>query len=40
VALSRCRSLDGLALARPLKPSDILFDPTVMGYRERFMSLE
>ena len=26
VALSRCRTLEGLALARPLRPSDILFD--------------
>ena len=39
VALSRCRSLEGLALARPLKPSDILFDPSAMGYRDVFPSL-
>src|SRR5262249_49100265 len=26
VALSRCRTLEGLALARPLRPTDILFD--------------
>jgi ATP-dependent DNA helicase PIF1 len=36
VALSRCRSLEGLALARPLRPSDILFDRSAMGYRDRF----
>ncbi|HEY1243662.1 MAG TPA: AAA family ATPase, partial [Hyphomicrobiaceae bacterium] len=36
VALSRCRTLEGLALARPLRPSDILFDPAVMGYRRLF----
>lgn len=36
VALSRCRSLDALALARPLRPHDILFDRSAMGYRERF----
>ncbi len=36
VALSRCRTLEGLALARPLKPSDILFDPAAMGYRRTF----
>lgn len=36
VALSRCRSLEGLALARPLKPSDILFDRSALGYREVF----
>lgn len=40
VALSRCRSLEGLALARPLKPTDILFDPSVMGYRNAFASLD
>ncbi|MDX2307927.1 MAG: AAA family ATPase [Hyphomicrobium sp.] len=36
VALSRCRSLEGLALARPLRPADILFDPAAMGYRTKF----
>ncbi len=40
VALSRCRSLEGLALARPLKPTDILFDPSVMGYRDVFTTLD
>jgi ATP-dependent DNA helicase PIF1 len=39
VALSRCRSLDGLALARPLRPADILFDPAAMGYRNHFPAL-
>ncbi len=39
VALSRCRTLEGLALARPLKPSDIMFDPAAMGYRDIFHSL-
>ena len=39
VALSRCRSLDGLALARPLRPSDILFDRSAMGYRDKFAPL-
>jgi ATP-dependent exoDNAse (exonuclease V) alpha subunit len=39
VALSRCRSLSGMALARPLKPSDILFDRAAMGYRDLFHSL-
>lgn len=36
VALSRCRTLDGLALARPLRPTDILFDRSVLGYRDVF----
>jgi ATP-dependent exoDNAse (exonuclease V) alpha subunit len=39
VALSRCRSLAGLALARPLRPSDILFDRSAMGYRDKFAPL-
>jgi ATP-dependent DNA helicase PIF1 len=39
VALSRCRSLAGLALARPLRGADILFDNTVLGYRRLFDSL-
>lgn len=36
VALSRCRSLAGLALARSLKSSDVLFDPAALGYRSAF----
>jgi ATP-dependent exoDNAse (exonuclease V) alpha subunit len=36
VALSRCRTLEGLALDRALKPSDIIFDPAALGYRTRF----
>jgi len=39
VALSRCRSLEGLAMARPLTPSDILFDPAATGYRDAFPTL-
>jgi ATP-dependent DNA helicase PIF1 len=39
VALSRCRSLEGLALARPLRPSDIVFDRSAMGYRDQFTQL-
>jgi ATP-dependent exoDNAse (exonuclease V) alpha subunit len=39
VALSRCRSLEGLALARQLRPSDILFDLTAMDYRRTFETL-
>jgi ATP-dependent DNA helicase PIF1 len=39
VALSRCRSLEGMALARPLRPSDILFDRSVLGYRDVFDNL-
>ncbi len=39
VALSRCRSLEGLALARPLRQSDILFDPQASAYERLFPSL-
>ena len=39
VALSRCRTLEGLALARPLKPHDVLFDRAAMGYRDVFTAL-
>jgi ATP-dependent DNA helicase PIF1 len=39
VALSRCRSLAGLALARPLRGEDILFDASVLGYRRLFDAL-
>lgn len=39
VALSRCRSLEGLTLARPLHPRDIMFDPEATGYRRVFPSL-
>jgi ATP-dependent DNA helicase PIF1 len=39
VALSRCRTLEGIALARALRQSDILFDPAVMGYRRVFEQL-
>ena len=39
VALSRCRSLEGLALARPLEPRDVIFDPAATGYRSVFPAL-
>lgn len=39
VALSRCRTMEGLAFARPLRPSDILFDRAAMGYRQVFDAL-
>ncbi len=40
VAISRCRSLAGLAFARPLRPQDVRFDPAAMGYRDLFPALE
>lgn len=39
VALSRCRTLEGLALARPLTRRDIMFDPNAVGYRDVFSKL-
>ena len=36
VALSRCRTLDGLVLARPLLPRDVIFDVRALAYREIF----
>lgn len=36
VAISRCRSLEGLAFARPLRPVDVRFDRAAMGYRDLF----
>jgi ATP-dependent exoDNAse (exonuclease V) alpha subunit len=39
VALSRCRTLEGVALKRPLTPKDILFDRAAMGYRDLFPML-
>ena len=39
VALSRCRTLEGLALARPLRKWDIIFDEAVTGYRNVFQPL-
>ena len=40
VALSRVRTLEGLAMARPLRRSDIIFDRAVTGYREVFEALD
>ena len=39
VALSRCRTLEGLALARPLRTTDIVFDTSATEYRRLFERL-
>ena len=39
VALSRARSLEGLALARQIRRSDIIFDEQALGYRSMFERL-
>ena len=38
VALSRCRTLEGLAMARALSRRDVIFDAAVTGYRNIFQS--
>lgn len=40
VALSRCRTLSGLTMARPLRQSDVIFDQSAIGYREHLQPLE
>jgi ATP-dependent DNA helicase PIF1 len=39
VALSRNRSLSGLRLARPLRASDVIFDPAAVRYRQLCRSI-
>lgn len=39
VALSRCRTLEGLRLGRPLRASDVMFDQAALGYRDLFTPL-
>lgn len=39
VALSRCRSLSGLTMARPLRRSDVIFDHAITAYRATFDEL-
>jgi ATP-dependent exoDNAse (exonuclease V) alpha subunit len=39
VALSRCRTMEGLALARPLTRRDVLFESEALRYREVFPGL-
>ena len=39
VALSRCPSLEGITLKRPVIHSDIIFDKRVYEFRDRFASL-
>ncbi|MGE5309447.1 MAG: ATP-dependent DNA helicase [Deltaproteobacteria bacterium] len=40
VALSRCRTLEGVTLKRPVLPSDFIFDERIFGFRQRFERLE
>ena len=36
VALSRCRTLDGIVLRHPLKPSDLKTDPIIVDYYQTY----
>ena len=40
VALSRARSMQGLVLARPLRPTDVVFDPGAVSYDRAFPLLD
>ena len=40
VALSRCRSLEGIRLARPVRPSDVIFDARVVEFHRQFSNSE
>lgn len=40
VALSRARTMQGLVLARPLRPRDVVFDPAAVGYDRVFPALD
>lgn len=35
VALSRCRSLEGIALARPIRMADVITDPVIKSFHRR-----
>jgi ATP-dependent DNA helicase PIF1 len=39
VALSRCTRLDGIRFRRPVVPTDIIFDPRIYEFKDRFASL-
>ena len=39
VALSRCTSLEGITLKRPLVERDIIFDKRVHDFKDRFVTL-
>lgn len=38
VALSRCKTLDGISLKSPLKPSDVMADPRIIEFYEIYFS--
>ena len=39
VALSRCRTMEGLSMARKLRPEDVIFDAEATRYRQLFTHL-
>jgi hypothetical protein len=40
VALSRCKSLDGVFLQRPIHPRDIIVDPAIIDFMTKATVLE
>ncbi|MCP4653569.1 MAG: AAA family ATPase [Candidatus Omnitrophica bacterium] len=40
VALSRCRTLDGIYLQRPIRSSDIVFDDRIKNFRDKFLKFD
>ena len=36
VALSRCKTLEGTSLAKPLRLKDVIFDRRIYGYIDKF----
>lgn len=40
VALSRCKSLEGISLSRPVTPGDIIFDDKVYGFERVFQKVQ
>ena len=40
VALSRCTSLSGVSLERPIRQSDIIFDDAANGFKQKFEKIE
>jgi len=36
VGLSRCRTLNGISLERPIRSRDIIFDKRIYGYMDKF----
>ena len=40
VGLSRCRTLDGIFLSNPIESRDIIYDPRVDRFKNKFMKVK